>query len=282
MATKIVKDTLHITYRSLGDFFRDTKDPVFPASANIGNKDDYERIQNDESDSWRYGAEYTQDNYFIKRFDKTKGYNLCEAKLREVMSGKEYKSLVSMALTYKKKLKFTDNGGKISVSRALAGEDTYFVKTKNAARPVVKLAINIGVSACVSDDDLVRIASNAIPVVYALESAGICTEIWLCAFTCNLYDTNEFQYTLTEICIKTAQQRFNWTMFAPTFQSGVFRHSIFLTWLRQNYEANGGYGYPMGRDDIEGHNNYGFAAVIGANSPGPVQQIEQIFSKIKR
>ena len=273
-----------MTYRSLADFLEDTVQTCdqLPDTVHRDNLSDYQNIQESSSDSWRYGSEYSQDNYFRVRFDASKGKKLCENSLKTLMAGKEYKSLVQQALTYKKKLSYTDTGSKLSVSRAIAGEDRYFVKTKNAARPTVKIAINVGVSACVDDRELVNIAVSAVPVVYALETAGICTEIWLCCFTKSQFYNVPFKYSVTQVCVKTAQQRFNWTMFAPTFTSGIFRHSMFLTWLRQPYEISSGYGSPMDSDDIANRDNFDYAAVIGANGPGPVKQIEQIFSKIKR
>jgi hypothetical protein len=198
------------------------------------------------------------------------------------MADKSYKDLISQALTYKKKIKYADTGSRISVSRAIAGEDNYFVTRSNAQRPTVKLAINMCVSAGCDDDMLMSIAKSAIPTVYALETAGICTEIWLCTFSTQAFHNHDnFQHDVCQVKIKSAQERFNWTTFAPVFTTGSYRHGFFLAWLRQKYRMNSGYGCPMYSGIMEEHDNYGYTAIIGGNAPGPVELVNQVFSKIK-
>lgn len=279
---KFIKDnTYHTVYKSLGEFLHDSEHADFPSTAYRNNEDDFNNIRDSMHDSWRYGSETTQENYLTKRFDPTKGKKLCEAELRKILSSKEYKQSVALALTYKKRLNFQDEGTKISVTRAITGEERCFIKTKNAQKPTVKIAINMCVSACVEDKDLMKIATAAIPVVYALEQAGICTEIWLCAFSDETHESHDFQYTAVEICVKTAQQRFNWTMFAPMFQVGTYRHGIFLTWTMSKYQVTCGFGRPMSSSDLQSKSNYGYVTVIGNNTPGPLQTIKELFAKKK-
>lgn len=280
--TKITGDTFVITLDNLKEFLSISTDEKFPDTGHESNRSDFDRIFAHEKDRWRYGSEGTKEQYLQTRTDPSKGKNLCLADIKRTMADKSYKKLITQALTYKKRLKYADMGSKISVSRAIAGEDQYFVSTNNAQRPTVKLAINMCVSASCDDEMLMMIAKSAIPTVYALETAGICTEIWLCTFSSNAFRNEEgFHHDITQVRIKSAQERFNWTTFAPVFTTGAYRHAFFLTWLRQAYEMNDGYGSPMSTSIMEEHDNYGYAAIIGNNAPGPVELVSQVFSKLK-
>ena len=138
------------------------------------------------------------------------------------------------------------------------------------------------VSAGCDDEMLMRIAKSAIPTIHALETAGICTEIWLCTFSERAFRNQDgFTNDITQVRIKSAQERFNWTTFAPVFTTGAYRHTFFLTWLSQKYEMYGGYGCPMSNSAMEAHDNYGYTAIIGNNAPGPVELVNQVFSKLK-
>jgi len=257
-------------------------DDQFPSTAHPDNEEDFHDIHREQSSSWRFGNEQNVDRYLATRSDPKKGKNLCLQSIKNTMADKSYKDLITQALTYKKRLKYADTGSRISVSRAIAGEDTYFVTRSNAQRPTVKLAINMCVSASCDDDMLMKIAKSAIPTVYALETAGICTEIWLCTFSTQAFCCDgAFDHDVCQVKIKSAQERFNWTTFAPVFTTGAYRHGFFLSWLRQKYRINDGYGCPMYSDTMREHDNYGYAAIIGGNAPGPVDLVKQVFSKIK-
>jgi hypothetical protein len=254
----------------------------FPETAYSSNDSDYNSILNESSSSWRYGNECSKDTFLRTRNDPSKGRTLCSESIKTTMADKSYKKLITQALTYKKKIKYKELGSRISVSRAVGGDDTYFITSKNASKPTVKLAINMCVSAGCDDEMLMKIAQSAIPTIYALETAGICTEIWLCTFSTSAFRNNDgFKHDVTQVRIKSAQERFNWTTFAPVFTTGAYRHTFFLTWLSQKYEMNYGYGSPMCESVMEEHDNYGYHAIIGNNAPGPVQLVNQVFSKLK-
>lgn len=269
-----------MTYTSLGAFLKDTSNSTPPYDIHRDNMSDFRDVHNDHESSWRYGSEYTLEDYLAKRFDPSKGKNLCQADIKSVMSTKEYKSLVTQALSHRPKVNFKEMGSRISVPRAITGEDTYFVTRKNASRPTVKIGINMCVSAMVDDEDLVKIATKAIPTVYALEMAGICTEVWMVALSQDTFRSDNLgKFSMVEVKIKSAQERFNWTTFAPVFCSGTYRHGIFLTWLRQAREISGGYGRPMHENDIERNKSFGYTSIIGNTGPGAIEQIKSVFSK---
>ena len=183
-----------------------------PDTMHQDNKDDYERILNDSSNTWRYGNEESKDTFLKTRNDPSKGKTLCAESIKLTMADKSYKALITQALTYKKKIKYKELGSRISVPRAIGGDDQYFITSKNASKPTVKLAINMCVSAGCDDEMLMRIAKSAIPTIYALETAGICTEIWLCTFSSGAFRNDAgFDYDVTQVRIKSAQERFNWT-----------------------------------------------------------------------
>lgn len=256
-------------------------DDKFPDTAHRDNEDDFNNVFKKSRDSWTFGSEGTKENYLMNRVNPSKGKKLCGDAIKQTMADKSYKDLISQALTYKKRLKYNDMGSKISVPRAIAGEDQYFVSVNNAQRPTVKIAINMCVSASCTDNMLMMIAKSAIPTVYALETAGICTEIWLCTFSSRMFLNTEFEHLIYQVKIKSAQERFNWTTFAPVFTSGAYRHGFFLSWLRQPYRIDCGYGIPMYEDVMEKHDNYGYTAIIGNNTPGPVELVKQVFAKLK-
>lgn len=253
----------------------------FPETAHQENKSDYDSILQESSSGWRYGSENSKDKFMATRSDPSKGKTLCAESIKKTMADKSYKKLITQALTYKKKLKYKEMGSRISVPRAIGGDDQYFITSKKAAKPTVKIAINMCVSAGCDDDMLMKIAQSAIPTIHALETAGICTEIWLCTLSQGAFRNDiGFQYDVTQVRIKSAQERFNWTTFAPVFTTGAYRHTFFLTWLSQKYEMYGGYGSPMRESDMRDHDNYGYHAIIGNNAPGPVELVTQVFSKL--
>lgn len=282
MTTKIIGDTFFVTLDSLKEFFSVSTNDQFPSTGHPDNENDFNELIKEEKSSWRYGSEYTKNDFLKTRTDPAKGKRLCEESIKSTMADKSYRKLITQALTYKKKIKYKELGSRISVPRAIGGDDTYFITAKNSAKPTVKLAINMCVSAGCDDDMLMSIAQSAIPTIYALETAGICTEIWLCTFSCHAYDNNKgFHNDVTQVRIKSAQERFNWTTFAPVFTSGAYRHTFFLSWLIQEFRLMGGYGSPMSADTMKEHDNYGYAAIIGNNAPGPVKLVNEVFSKLK-
>lgn len=282
VTTKIIGDTFFITLDSLKEFFSVSTTEKFPSTGHADNEDDFNHLMYEERSNWRYGSEGSKDVFLKTRTDPAKGKTLCEKAIKATMANSSYRKLITQALTYKKKIKYKELGSRISVPRAIGGDDSYFVTSKNAAKPTVKLAINMCVSASCDDEMLMSIAKSAIPTIYALETAGICTEIWLCTFSQHAYDNDKgFRNDVTQVKIKSAQERFNWTTFAPVFTTGAYRHTFFLTWLMQEYRIVSGYGSPMCASTMKEHDNYGYAAIIGNNAPGPVELVNEVFSKLK-
>ena len=281
MKTKIVGDTFYITLDSFKEFLNVSTSDI-PDTANDSNRSDHSEILNETQNGWRYGSEGKKGKFLNARMDPSKGKTLCAEAIKTTMADKTYRDLIKQAVTYKKKIKYKELGSRISVPRAVGGDDQYFVTSKNASKPTVKLAINMCVSAGCDDNMLMNIAKSAIPTIHALETAGICTEIWLCTFSQNAFYNNDgFKYDITQVRIKSAQERFNWTTFAPVFTTGAYRHTFFLTWLSQQYEMRSGYGSPMSDSTMREHDNYGYAAIIGNNAPGPVELVKQVFSQLK-
>jgi len=271
----------HIVYNNLSEFFEDTdiargNDVDFKHSE---NKDQWEQISNDSRSSWRYGDEQNRDSYLDRRFDPKKGKDLCYTKVRDTIADKSYKKLVQQSMTYKRKVHFEDHGHKLDISKAIAGEDRYFIRSKNASKPSVKIAINICGSACVGKDQFTKLASTVIPTIYALETASIPTEVWYTALASGTMDG--IDHVATQVKLKSAEQRFNWTTFAPVFTLGSYRESMFLSWIYDpEYECDGGLGSPMSGSTIQKFNNFGYTSVIGFNSPGPVDTIQEVFKKL--
>jgi hypothetical protein len=271
-------DVIHFIYDSVGDFFENT-DPTKTYNCHSGNKSDQKEILNGDRD-WRFGEDRSRSVFYENRFDPMNGKKMCESEVKKVLSSKEYKKLIQQALTYKKKITFEDLGFRLNVARAISGDDKYFVKYKNAKRPTVKIAINICGSACVDEDAFRKVAMTAVPTIYALELAGIATEVYYTAFATGTH-SDDFEHSCTHVKIKSAQQRFNWTTFAPIFCLGSYRESVFMSWVSSQYEVSNGLGRPMNERDISNYDNFGYSAVIGLNAVGAVDQVQELFIKIK-
>lgn len=282
MVTTIKGDTYHIRYDSLQDFFHNTDPTVKDPKTYSDNYSTHSDIFESGKGSWSYGDESDRKGYYEKRFDPSKGKDMCLEETKKAMASAEYKKLLRQALTYRKRASYQDHGFRLNISKAISGEDRYFTHYKNARKPIVRIAINICGSASVNQEAFRKIAATAIPTIYALEQAGISTEVWYTAFARRVHDTDEFQYTATEVMLKSAQQRFNWTTFAPVFTLGSYRESIFLSWAKSEYEANDGLGRPTESRELEARNNYGYDAVIGLNAVGPVDQVKQLFGKLQK
>ncbi len=272
-------NTRHIIYDSLGDFFQNTDVKNPPSTMHSDNKSEHSSIASRGDRSWRYGDEGNMDTFHEVRFDPDKGKKMCAEQVKKTMADKVYKDLIKQALTYRKRIKYEDHGFRLNVPKAISGEDRYFGVYKNSRKPVVKIAINICGSASVDQDAFRKVAQTAIPTIYALETAGISTEVYYTAFARGTHD-GAARYTATHVKIKSAQQRFNWTTFAPVFCLGSYRESIFLSWIYDENEVDSGLGRPMDDSTLRSMNNYGYTAVIGLNAVGPVSQVTEIFSQI--
>jgi len=284
LKTFIQGDTYHLVYDSIGDFFTNT-DPDTPApKMNPKNKSNHKDCFKGDNGSWRYGDESGRSKYYDVRFDPKKGKDMCQTEVKKTMSDPKYKELLRQALTYRKRISFEDHGFRLDVSKAISGDDRYFRQFKNARKPVVKIAINICGSASVDSGQFRKIATTAVPTIYALEQAGIATEVWYCAFAKNTHEPGDedFDYSATHVLIKSSQQRFNWTTFAPIFTLGSYRDSIFLSWVKSEYVATGGLGRPMHSHELDARNNYGYTSVIGLNAPGAMSEVKNLFAKIQK
>ena len=248
------------------------------------NRDELRILEQPGYDGWRFGSGKNLEEFMRDRLDPKIGKDLCKYELGRKINSKEYKQLLQLALTYRKKIKFLDVGNRISVPHAIAGDDKYFIQMKTASKPTVKICINVGGSASVDPEDLVKVATSAVPIIYMLETAGISTEIYGGAFVTRLYerDPENITHDVFEFPMKSAQQRFNWTTFAPLFTPGTFRYNFFRAFLMNKLEADSGLGRPMEEGYINRYaNNQNYAAIIGINKPGTFDTVREIFKTIK-
>lgn len=273
-------DTWHILYESVGDFFQNTNIENPSPTMNPKNKNQFHELKGETN--WRYGDEKNRINFLNVRFDPSKGKTMCQDEVKKTMADKKYKDLIRQARTYRKRIQFEDHGFRLSVPKALSGEDQYFGVYKNARKPIVKIAINICGSASVDQSAFRRVAATAIPTIYALEQAGICTEVWFCAFAKGTFNHPKIKYVATQAKLKSAQERFNWTTFAPVFCLGSYRESIFASWINTEHAVESGLGRPMDDFQIRNYDNYGYTAVIGLNAVGAVSQVNSIFEKLHK
>jgi hypothetical protein len=280
MKSVIEKDTYIVTFDNLKEFMSQSVDETPIDTGFTRNDREFTQLITKRECDFTYGNEETREKFLEERWNPNKGKTLCKNDISKTMVSKEYQSVLKQALTYKKRNVFVESGVRLSVPRAISGEDKSFVVLSKGNKPTVKLAINICVSCNVPDEDIIKIAKTAILTTYALETAGIPTEIWFCTFGKEMYENVPFDYEVFQVKIKSAEERFSWTTFAPVFTSGAYRHSFFISWFKQPYRISDGYGYPIGAEIIEKHNNYGYAAVIGPNGPGPVDLVKTLFEKL--
>lgn len=277
-----------IKYRSLQELFMHTDRTVVECNADgyhsFNMSEMRELDEGDGRDSWRYGGDNGNRNEFKqRRLDPSYGRDMCRNELRKTMSSKEYRNLISQAMTYRKKMSYQDMGTRISVPHAVAGEDKFFIRMKNGAKPTVNISINIGASAGVSAEELQQIAVRAVPMIYALETAGICTNVVATVFVDGCYENwNPARYVVFEVPLKTPQQRFNWTTFAPVFQPGFFRYNFFRAMYMSTHEVDGGLGRPCSQDELDMLNEYlHYDTIIGVNKVGTFDSITEVFRKKK-
>ena len=283
---RIVKDgdkMLHMYFDSVDDFFQhsDAKKLMDKGVDHLPstNQHHIKEISRGDDKSWRYGDDKTKSQFESVRFDPKKGKDMCQDTVKSTMADRSYKKLMANAMTYRRKPKFQEIGSRLSVSRAIAGEDKYFVSLKAARKPTVKIAINICGSASVDKAAFERVAKTAIPTIYALEQAGITTEVYYCAFSTRTH--RGFNHSQLAVKVKSAQQRFSWTLFAPVFCVGSYRDNIFAAWSNCDVSTDSGLGCPMNQSTIESFDNFGYDSVIGLNAVGPVENVGSIFNKIK-
>jgi hypothetical protein len=277
------KKILHMYFDSVDDFFQNSNAAAIKEKGMNhlpnSNQSQIDEIIRQGDRSWRYAEEKNKDKFEKVRFDPSKGKEMCADAVKSTMADKSYKKLMANAMTYRRKPKFQDVGSRLSIPRAIAGEDKYFVSLKAARKPTVKIAINICGSASVGASAFAKVARTAIPTIYALEQAGITTEVYYCAFSTGTH--NGFDHSQLAVKVKSAQQRFSWTLFAPIFCVGSYRDNIFAAWSNCDIPVGYGLGRPMNESDIQEYNNFGYDSVIGLNAVGPVENVGSIFNKIK-
>jgi hypothetical protein len=277
------KNMLRMYFDSVDDFFQHSDAKTLEEKGidhlPSNNRDHIRECAKGVQASWRYGDDSTKSKFEKVRFDPTKGKGLCQDAVKSTMADKSYKKLMANAMTYRRKPKFQDVGSRLSIPRAIAGEDKYFVSLKAARKPTVRIAINICGSASVNKEAFERVAKTAIPTIYALEQAGITTEVYYCAFSADTH--RGYEYSELAVKVKSAQQRFSWTLFAPMFCVGSYRDNIFTAWSNCDVNTCSGLGRPMNQSTIESLDNLGYDSVIGLNAVGPVENVGSIFNKIK-
>jgi len=277
------KEVLHMHFDSVDDFFQhsDAKAIREKGIDHLPDRNQYHinNIAEETDKNWRYAEERSKSKFEKTRFDPTKGKTMCIDAVKSTMADKSYKKLMANAMTYRRKPKFQDVGSRLSIPRAIAGEDKYFISLKAARKPTVRIAINICGSASVNAEAFARVAQTAIPTIYALEQAGITTEVYYCAFSSGTH--NGFKHSQLAVKVKSAQQRFSWTLFAPVFCVGSYRDNIFAAWSNCDVGTDYGLGRPMDQSTIESLNNFGYDSVIGLNAVGPVENVGSIFNKLK-
>lgn len=271
----------YVSYPQKKKFFELTDSKEVPTNLPSYNTQGIRDINDGDESNWRYGKEQNHKNLIEKRFSQEKGKGLCAEAIKTVIRSKEYKDILTTALTYRKKNALVDAGSRISIPHVIAGDEKYFLKIRNASKPIAKIGINMCVSAMVSDEQLMQIAIRAIPMVYALETAGICTEVWMLTAVKDLYEDAEAPVSLFEVKLKSASERFSWTSIAPVFLCGTYRHNFFKSWLLQGPEADYGYGRPFSASEMESYNNFGYASIISNEGPGAVQNVQEVFKKIR-
>lgn len=283
---KIVKEEnkiIRMQYDSVDDFFQHSDATALLAKGIShlpeNNRDHIKEIGKGEEKSWRYGDDKDKKSFEKVRFDPAKGKGLCLDAVKSTMADRSYKKLMANAMTYRRKPKFQDVGSRLSIPRAIAGEDKYFVSLKAARKPTVRIAINICGSASVDKAAFERVAKTAIPTIYALEQAGITTEVYYCAFSTRTH--KGFDHSELSVRVKSAQQRFSWTLFAPVFCVGSYRDNIFTAWSNCDVNTDSGLGRPMDEKSITEFDNFGYDSIIGLNAVGPVENVGSIFNKIK-
>lgn len=271
----------YVSYPQKKKFFELTDSKEVPTNLPSYNIEGIRNINQGDESNWRYGKEQNHENLIEKRFSQEKGKGLCAEAIKTVIRSKEYKDILTTALTYRKKNALVDAGSRISIPHVIAGDEKYFLKIKHASKPIAKIGINMCVSAMVSDEQLMQIAIRAIPMVYALETAGICTEVWMLTAVRNLYENAETPVSLFEVKLKSASERFSWTSIAPVFLCGTYRHNFFKSWLLAGPEITYGYGRPFSASEMEMYNNFGYASIISNEGPGAVQNVQEVFKKIR-
>lgn len=273
-------------YKSLHELFQHT-DRTVDECANNGyhrhNMNEMAELDNDGRDNWRFGKNQDLDRFKEQRLNPSYGRDMCRNELRKVMSTKEYRSLISQAMTYRKKMSYQDTGTRISVPHAVTGEDKYFIRMKNGTKPTVNISINIGASCGVDAEDLQKIAVRAVPIIYALETAGICTNVVASVFVDRCYENHQpARYTIFEVPLKNPQQRFNWTTFAPVFQPGFFRYNFFKAMYMSSYETSGGLGCPLDSHELDMVNQFlHYDTIVGVNKVGTFDEITRVFREKK-
>jgi len=284
MKHTLEKGHLNVVFESLKEFFSYTEQgaPYNNLCPNISDLEEMDKdASNQKKDSWTFGRQSNYSEYYKERLNPNLGKELSKTQLQALTRSAEYKKLLTQALTYRQKMRFQDIGNRISVPHAIAGDDKYFVVTKSASKPTAKIAINMAVSACVDTEDLIKISCKAVPLIKLLEASGIPTEAWIIFPSCDSHEG--VNTSIYEVKIKSAQQRFSWTTFAPVFCSGIWRYNMFRAFRLEHMTTAWGLGRPMGTDTItDKFNNFGYTSIIGANGPGPIDSIKEVFKKLKQ
>jgi len=210
-----------------------------------GENDDYRYSENNE---WTYGTTYpnrlaTMDALLSSKVEDTMWIAI--DKLRNsLLKDKDIQRLMELAPTIKKTRKFGMSGDELCIDRVLSGDPQHWqYTTKGRKNNVVRIALNISMSAGNKADSFLKLAAVASVAADLVSKAGAALEFTMIAFSCNVCrdDENPYRdengntigkYTRQSVSgylapIKKAEEPFELTRIASLGIPGLFRHYIF-------------------------------------------------------
>jgi hypothetical protein len=202
----------------------------------------------DEKDEWRFGNDY-------KNYENTKkalsdgsilGNYLStieEAKQNLLERFPELSELNEIAISKRRRRKFTEDGDELDIDRYMSGDPAMFASMPR--QQVRKRSARIYIDICVSGgNDAIEVTRNvaaALAMCDIVENAGISTEIVIGATSKGAaYDTN---YFAVAAIAKQSDEPLDIARMISFCLPGMFRQFIFGAWANvTNKSANSGLG----------------------------------------
>ena len=206
------------------------------------NPDDDGDYHYNGKNNWTYGTTYpdrvsTMEGLLSSNVEDTM-WKAIDQLRDSLLKDKDIQRLMELAPTIKKTRKFGTSGDELCIDRVLSGDPNHWqYTTKGKQSNVVRIALNISMSAANDPSSFLKIAAIASVAADLVSKAGAALEFVMVAISGSVYRSDDNPYEQGKFnhnsasgymtTIKKADEPFELTRIACLGIAGLFRHYIF-------------------------------------------------------
>lgn len=196
------------------------------------NQNTYSEATGGSESSWRYGSEKHKD--YIKRTSERiaepKTLALSKKNLKEHLNSRDVIALQKRMMSEKKRRRFNETQGVMSIPRILTGNIDYFSIRKKKKIVGIKIGIKGTLTCNFEESAFVNMISSLIITVRMLEFIGIPVELHYIADAQGLSRSRDYSRQGIVFPLKLGGERMNLNKICMIGGPGHFRHHVFAAW----------------------------------------------------